>query len=614
MKKIYWMGLLATLLLGGCSEEDGLNSGNGGNELLGEQAYLTVRIMDAGANTKATDGGFDYGSAAEHAVSDAQFFFYNKDEKLVTKANVWDGGSSVEGEGGKPDENIEFNGKTVIVLRGLTETDYPKYMVTVLNAPSGFTPGNTLTEMLASKSGGIYMGPEDETKYFIMSTTSYAHNEKVEVENESGSTTLPYSVTELITENFQPEPIITPDEKKVVKVYVERLAAKVTLQLAPTLKPNTNGVYQLENVTIAGEDNAEKEEEGSTTTEDTENEGTGEDEISTPPAEGSTEVYMKIEGWGLNATAKDSYMMKNIDAGWTDDELGFNWNDEANYRSYWGESYNYEDTGYPGSAVEVKVADKLTYISGDDIENSLGSSAYCAENTFPTEIAKKASARTSILLKAVLCDETGNPLEVVRYNGMLFKQDYYISYVMNALKNKNNLNAYVLISGTAGETDAKYKQIDESYVELVNIVDGKVKVQLKKDLTETLYKRVVKDEKTTYTPYDTDGADKKALNTTLEEFNKDVPAIGYNDGQMYYNIPIEHLRAFETNQTDPKEGNYGVVRNHHYVVTINSLENVGKGIFDPDEVIVPGDDETVYYVGASIHILSWKIVNQGVDL
>lgn len=86
MKKIYWMGLLATLLLGGCSEEDGLNSGNGGNELLSEQAYLTVRIMDAGANTKATEGNpeFEDGTpddeenktTGEHHVEEARFFFY----------------------------------------------------------------------------------------------------------------------------------------------------------------------------------------------------------------------------------------------------------------------------------------------------------------------------------------------------------------------------------------------------------------------------------------------------------------------------------------------------------------------------------------------------------
>ena len=99
----------------------------------------------------------------------------------------------------------------------------------------------------------------------------------------------------------------------------------------------------------------------------------------------------------------------------------------------------------------------------------------------------------------------------------------------------------------------------------------------------------------------------------MGDFNESNPATGYTDGLMYYNIPIEHLRAIEGD--DLKEANYGVVRNHYYKVTINKLENVGKGIFDPNEVIVPGDDDkTLYYVGASIHILSWKIVNQGVEL
>ena len=61
---------------------------------------------------------------------------------------------------------------------------------------------------------------------------------------------------------------------------------------------------------------------------------------------------------------------------------------------------------------------------------------------------------------------------------------------------------------------------------------------------------------------------------------------------------------------------YGIVRNHHYVVTVNSLTKIGKGIFDPEEEIVPGknDEKDTYYVGARINILSWKIVNQNVNL
>ena len=93
-------------------------------------------------------------------------------------------------------------------------------------------------------------------------------------------------------------------------------------------------------------------------------------------------------------------------------------------------------------------------------------------------------------------------------------------------------------------------------------------------------------------------------------------ATGYKGGLMYYNIPIEHFNNNEIGEDGAiPEAKYGVVRNHVYKITINQLENPGKGIFDPTEVIIPSDeDEKFYYVGAQINILSWKIVEQGVNL
>ncbi|MCD8294633.1 MAG: Mfa1 fimbrilin C-terminal domain-containing protein [Clostridia bacterium] len=94
--------------------------------------------------------------------------------------------------------------------------------------------------------------------------------------------------------------------------------------------------------------------------------------------------------------------------------------------------------------------------------------------------------------------------------------------------------------------------------------------------------------------------------------------VGYVGGEMYYNIPIQHLNNDYAVDSDgdivPKEANYGVVRNHHYVVDIQSLENVGKGIYDPNEVIVPNPEDKYYYVGARINIVSWKVVEQTVGL
>ena len=593
MKKIFLWGLMATLALGSCTEDSGVASGNGETDGTEGTAYLTVRITNAGAGTKAAGNEgkpFENGSETEHKVSDARFFFYDTAGDFVTEATVWDGGTAVEGNG-----NIEFDGNSVIVLRGLTSNNYPNYLVTALNVPAGFTPANTLTEMEKALSGGeagIYKSTSP--KNFIMSTTSYAR---------ATDSTKPYYVTELQPNNFSLEPVVA-NPAKVVDIYVERLAAKVTLGISEALKKKAedNGRYKL-SVTVAGGDN--DAESGNTET----------------PAVAAEDIYVELLDWALNATAKSSYLVKNIDPAWTDQGLGFAWNDATNYRSYWGKSCNYGIESYPTEGGDVVNNPYLNYISSDEIKNAVGTaSAYCAENTNNAAIAAKAAARTSILLKAKICDANGAGLDMVRYNGVLFKNDSYIDYLLNATQ--DDWNAWYCSAGTPGEAGATYTRMDKTCVELVDNGNGEVLVQLKKKNTGesqavetavTLYKRSGEEGSYTYTVFTE--TDITELDASLAAFNETNVAIGYKGGLMYYNIPIEHLNPIEANQGSVDEANYGVVRNHYYKVTVNTLENVGKGIYDPDEVIVPGDeDDERYYLGASIQILSWKIVEQGVDL
>ena len=84
---------------------------------------------------------------------------------------------------------------------------------------------------------------------------------------------------------------------------------------------------------------------------------------------------------GLNATAKDSYIVKNIETAWSDADLGFVWNDAVWFRSYWGKSYNYgkQDGKYPDVSAEAAVAEYLNYINADKLTKQFGQSAYCAE-------------------------------------------------------------------------------------------------------------------------------------------------------------------------------------------------------------------------------------------
>ena len=611
MKKFIW-GIFACMALCACSDESNdVTDANDGNTVTfpNGEAYVNVRIVNAGATTRATDGDYEDADAtkAEGAVTNAKFYFYDQNGAFVTKADVWNGGKDPD-----QNENIEFEGNTVIVLRGLTEKTFPKYLVTVLNTSNDFEAGKTLGEVEKTLMAGqgIYKNTE---KGFIMSTTSYKNSQT----SDKG---LPlYFVTEITESNFAKEPA-KAEYSSPVSVYVERLAAKVKLDvdnesLKPVADGATKGMYKL-NVTIAGNQNDQGTIEGDTSEDD----GLG---------IGATDVFVDFIGWGLNATAKDSYLAKNIDIQWEDNKFNLwepAWSKADYHRSFWGKSYNYDKDDYPtgawdaskdGDGLNSDNSAYLKYVTSNSCKNEIGAVDYCAENTNTAEIAKNRAAVTSILLVAKVCDKDGNGLDLVRYNGMLFKRTDFLKYVLNT----QGIDLYY-----QNETDAsKYDQIDENYVELVDDGgDGKVKVQLKK-LQEgaQLYKKgaIVEDKQTWLPETDFTEYNNKLAFEGIE--NSDV--VAYNGGLMYYNIPIEHLRKHETSELDNdkklkkdeiKEAHYGVVRNHYYKITINKLENLGKGVFNPDEVIVPSveDEKENYYVGATINILSWKVVNQGVGL
>lgn len=611
MKKFIW-GILACMALCACSDESSnVTDVNGSDTVVfpNGEAYVNVRIVNAGATTRAADGNYEDADAStdEGAVTNAKFYFYDQNGAFVTKADVWEGGKD-----SNQSENIELEGNTVIVLRGLTETTFPKYLVTVLNTSDDFEAGKTLGEVEKTLMAGqgIYRNVE---KGFIMSTTSYKNG----LASDKG---LPlYFVTEITENNFAKEPA-KAEYSSPVSVYVERLAAKVKLDvdnesLEPITDGATKGMYKL-NITVAGNQNDQGTIESGTS---------GNNDLGI----GATDVFVKFIGWGLNATAKDSYLAKNVDIEWEDNKFNLwesAWSKGAYYRSFWGKSYNYGENNYPEGAWDASKGDQgtdsdnseyLKYITAESCGKQIGTVDYCAENTNTAEIAKNRAAVTSILLKAQVCDKDGEGLYLVRYKGMLFKRADFLKYVLNS----QGIDLYYQDKND----DSKYIQIDEDYVDLVdNGGDGKVKVQLKALQEGThLYKKgeMVGDvqtwvEETNFTEYN-----QKLAFEGVE--NSD--AIAYNGGLMYYNIPIEHLRKHETSELDAngklkkdeiKEAHYGVVRNHYYKVTINKLENLGKGIYNPKEVIVPSveDEKENYYVGATINILSWKVVNQGVGL
>lgn len=576
MKMNKLLGLLVCTALCACSnDESGIIPNDTPNVFTGDKAYIKVRLADAGTLTRAQEGDFEYGTN-EQSIKNASFYFYDADGVFVTQGDVWTDGSASTTT---PAGNIEFASNNIVVLKGLDKKSYPRYMVTVLNKPTGFVHGKTLDEMqtvLADNNAeGIYYPATTDnvtTNYFTMSTTSYTETNREK-----------HFVTEVNEGNISLEPMTDASAiANTVTVYVERLAAKVPLKVSDNLPKDANGRYPIK-VTVAGENNS-----------------AGSGDIA------SEDLYVELLGWKLNATAKKSFMVKNIDAAWMDNDLGFTWNRPTDRRSHWGKSFNYGFSGYPENAAGVPAnSEYLNYVDLENGLTALENPAYCAENTNTNTIvtANFPTGVTSILLKAKVCDANGNALDLVRYNGLLFKQDSFLEYVLNVLQTRNQLDVWYA-NGTDEEGNARYTQIGKEYVKLEHVGDGKVKVVFTNEHGTSLYAE--------------DGSNCSdqtitALNDDLASASAD--AIAYNGGLMYYNIPVEHLNNGDVaeNGTIP-EAKYGVVRNHHYVVTIDKLEKIGRGIFDGNEKIVPGDDPDAYYVGAKINILSWKIVSQNVEL
>lgn len=638
------------LLMGGmlamvaCSNDEPVIDNGNNNPLDGDVAYMKVRIQSADRMSRSTtDGDYAYGAAEENDVKNVRFFFFDdKGAAMDLTAYLVKADSNVDinrypHEDGKVDGNVEaVFAENLLVLEKLTSNEYPNYMLTVLNAPS-FECGTNLTNTLELLDN--YQQTIEDTNYFVMSTSSFSGEKPNHDDNF-------YHATKLNPTDFKNTPDDAVAENAPVEVYVERLAAKVEIGVAltdpskaqeVTYKGETFTIYALEQ-TVAN--------------------GNGGDNVENDPNQLSTKLYLRVHGWNINTTANNSYMSKNIDLDWKYIWQGKSWNNAGDYRCFWAKSTVYGDN-------LAAAESKLSYVKSPNLDLALNTDlnpgdkkkvAYCNENTnvytnlFGDEFeGEKNTGRklvnsqivTNVVLSTQIVDETGAPVDMVKANGVLFRQDAYMQYIINrAYVMSDALNIYV--KTTPGEEEGstinkkEYEQIGLDYFSLVRPSEedyegvGDVDVELNDKIkAEEFANYYYFDSEATgtsedpkYKVYASQEDFEKAIATAKDALAEAQPkgvnhAEIFNRGYNVYYIPVEHLAA-ETGVDNQRDGYYGVVRNHWYKLTINSFSKVGHGIWDPatgEEVLKPGKPEDpLYYLGAHINILSWKVVNQGVEL
>lgn len=565
---------MALLTVAACNKETGAD----GPIFNGDKAYINVQIAYSDPETRGTvdvDNPFYYGTADENKVSNAHFFFYNSDGTYATYANErldW----TANGVDTPTSGNVEKVSGGVVVLSNLKSTNYPTYMSVLLNSNGDMVAklqGKSISEAQAYIIGEIATaGRTDDQESqvdwqnFVMTSSSFA-----------GDAAAGYFCVKLTSDNFKDTEEAAKADGNAIVAYVERLAAKVRLSLSDAL--GSNG--KIGSFEVDGE---------------------------------SKDLYFNVTGWGLNGTAKTSYAYKNIDPTWNFGD--FSWNDAANFRSYWAKypEYGSADAYYPLNAAELKELGKtpaLNYVSYNDLAVAAGSAAYCRENTNTKTVLARtfAGAVTSVILKATVQDKEGNAINLVNYKKNLYTAEGYKNKVLADYVATHTAAADLIYKKVAENT---YQTITAADLEPVNIADGNVYLKVKEG---EYYSETAENVFTALSA--------AAATTRLngDAITKETTASFYNEGMMYYNIPIEHLRqgkkftAADFKTDGLEEALYGVVRNHYYLLTVNKIENLGKAVYDPDEKIVPDDDDVKnYFVGAKINILSWKVVKQGVDL
>lgn len=90
----------------------------------------------------------------------------------------------------------------------------------------------------------------------------------------------------------------------------------------------------------------------------------------------------------------------------------------------------------------------------------------------------------------------------------------------------------------------------------------------------------------------------------------------FNQGRMYYAVPVIH---FNLNSGDPEalyDGKYAAVRNHWYNFNVKDIKKIGSPVDDPNvDLIIPNKDHSYESLGLTLSILPWHLVgDEDVDI
>lgn len=587
--KLYSLALAGALMLGACSSSDDLKDGGAtANE---GKSYIAVNIKSvgtAGAGTRADypqgGGTYEDGTENEGAISAVRFFFFNSDGSpyIMKNKNVnyldLDASVSSAGDAG---HLLTIEGKTtaMLVIDGETKTA-PAYMIAVVNP-------KTLSKLEDKAYRESQLRDEFTDNSFVKITTDGTGNKQYDgfvmsnsVYAENGARVCASSVSGHVEANSDAA------TKNPVDIYVERVVAKATT--------NVNTDKGWEQITSAGADNGKYKIK------------VGKINID---AEHEKDVYAVVQGWGLADENGTAELEKQIDVSsnnWTSTTLGIDpWTTPDYHRCFWSASVPFTPSS-GSNPIKNHAFSAFTTPFGTTplytCPNTLSYEEFKASNNYEKPY-ENTLTKVLVAAKLVYYDDDNNShsADICKYRGIqILGADNVLKQVAKDHSeywtvDPTNPSKHVLLA----PTDLEYTRINLTGSETDKLKSYEVRPVLKAGVK--VYKKK------------SDGSGSFETTDSNDELNNSLaqsPVQVRKDGMTYYFTPIRHLAQNKTEM-----GYYGVVRNHSYHITINTISGFGTPVYDPDEIIdpvIPKDTET--YLAARINVLSWRVVPSSVDL
>lgn len=377
---------------------------------------------------------------------------------------------------------------------------------------------------------------------------------------------------------------------KPVDIYVERVNAKVNAKIDANYPAD-----KTEKAWTKNEDGKYQIKVGSIEV------TTYEANANATPTTNIYPVYAVVQGWQLADANGKAELCKQINTSWYAGELGISpWTTSDYHRCFWSKSVPFTSGAQGGANHPVNPTFKgITQSLSDDFS---AEPVYTLPNT-PDEVVTNPKTSDNTLTKLIVAaklvykdkNNTYLPAQVCQYRGL--------TYLGEEAVKKQIVGGFARYfkKTTTGGVDV-YKSIDASDIAFKTVPgssevkDYEVVAKLADDNVELWEKNGQEYTK----------ANNAIVNAALA---KEEAQVRSTDGATYYYTPIKHLGDAG------KLGEYGIVRNHSYQVTIQNIKGFGTPVYNPDQEIdpmIPSDENT--YLAASIKVLSWRVVSSNVDL